>query len=78
MQPLTPTEQTQPAAGTAVPRVLIADDNPQGVELLEAYLAGCAYEVETAADGEETLRKVAQWRPDLILLDVMMPKISGF
>src|SRR2546429_5296470 len=62
----------------ARPRVLIADDNPQGVELLEAYLSGSNYDVETAADGEETLRKVKEWRPDLILLDIMMPKISGF
>jgi two-component system alkaline phosphatase synthesis response regulator PhoP len=60
------------------PRVLIADDNPQGVELLEAYLGDSEYEIETAADGEETLRKVQQWQPDLILLDIMMPKISGF
>jgi CheY-like chemotaxis protein len=60
------------------PRVLIADDNPQGVELLEAYLSDSDYELETAADGEETLRKVQQWQPDLILLDIMMPKISGF
>jgi DNA-binding response OmpR family regulator len=59
-------------------RVLIADDNPQGAELLEAYLAETDYEVQTAADGEETLRKVQSWRPDLILLDVMMPKVSGF
>ncbi len=59
-------------------RVLIADDNPQGAELLEAYLGETDYEVETAADGEETLRKVRSWQPDLILLDVMMPKISGF
>jgi two-component system alkaline phosphatase synthesis response regulator PhoP len=60
------------------PRVLIADDNPQGVELLEAYLSGLDYEIETAADGEETLDKVKRWKPDLILLDIMMPKISGF
>jgi PleD family two-component response regulator len=60
------------------PRVLIADDNPQGVELLEAYLSECDYEIRTAADGEETLRQVEQWQPDLILLDIMMPKISGF
>jgi DNA-binding response OmpR family regulator len=60
------------------PRVLIADDNPQGVELLEAYLSSSDYEIETASDGEETLRKVKQWHPDLILLDIMMPKISGF
>jgi CheY-like chemotaxis protein len=59
-------------------RVLIAEDNPEGMELLEAYLAGTDYDVQTAADGEETLRKVKEWRPDLILLDVMMPKISGF
>ncbi|GIW80191.1 MAG: two-component system response regulator [Gemmatales bacterium] len=59
-------------------RVLIADDNPQGVELLEAYLSECDYEIETAADGQETLDKVYAWKPDLILLDIMMPKISGF
>lgn len=60
------------------PRILIADDNPQGVELLEAYLAETEYEIETAADGLETLQKVQSWNPDLILLDIMMPKISGF
>jgi two-component system alkaline phosphatase synthesis response regulator PhoP len=70
----------QPAAGSATgpARILIADDNPQGAELLEAYLTDSGHETQTAADGEETLRKVAQWRPDLILLDIMMPKISGF
>ena len=60
------------------PRILIADDNPQGVELLEAYLTGGDYELQTAADGDETLRKVRDFKPDVILLDVMMPKISGF
>jgi DNA-binding response OmpR family regulator len=62
----------------APPRVLIADDNTEGAELLEAYLAGTGYEVQIVYDGDETLRKVAQWRPDVILLDIMMPKISGF
>ncbi len=62
----------------AKPRVLIADDNPEGVELLEAYLNGSEYETDVAHDGEETLRKVHDWRPDVILLDIMMPKISGF
>jgi CheY-like chemotaxis protein len=60
------------------PRILIADDNLQGVELLEAYLSGGNYEIATAADGEETLRRIKEWLPDLILLDIMMPKISGF
>src|SRR5262249_1969338 len=60
------------------PRVLIADDNPQGAELLEAYLGETDCDVQTAADGEETLRKVKSFQPDLLLLDIMMPKISGF
>jgi DNA-binding response OmpR family regulator len=63
---------------TKSPRVLIADDNPQGVELLEAYLTGTGYETQVAYDGEETLRMVNDWHPDIILLDIMMPKISGF
>jgi two-component system alkaline phosphatase synthesis response regulator PhoP len=60
------------------PKVLIADDNPQNVELLEAYLAGLDCDVTTASNGEETLHAVEQDRPDLVLLDIMMPKLSGF
>ncbi|MCI0463226.1 MAG: response regulator [Gemmataceae bacterium] len=67
-----------PATPPRPARVLIADDDPQGVELLEAYLAETDCSIETAADGEETLRKVRSFQPDLILLDVMMPRISGF
>lgn len=63
---------------TTAARVLIAEDDPQGLELLEAYLGDSGYEVQTATDGEDTLRKVQTWQPDLILLDIMMPKISGF
>ena len=61
-----------------VPKILIADDNVQNVELLEAYLSEIACEVLTAFDGEETLKAVAEHRPDLILLDIMMPRLSGF
>jgi len=60
------------------PKILIADDNVPNVELLEAYLAGRDYEIETAGDGAETLEKVKTFAPDLVLLDVMMPKLSGF
>jgi two-component system alkaline phosphatase synthesis response regulator PhoP len=77
MRPGTPAGPPADAAARR-PRVLIADDNPQGVELLEAYLSGADYDLAVAADGEETLSRVADWHPDLILLDVMMPKISGF
>ena len=74
-----PSPPAGPGSATASPpRILIADDNPQGLELLEAYLAGCDYDIRTAADGEETLKQVADWKPDLILLDIMMPKVSGF
>ena len=64
---------------TASPaRVLIAEDNPQGAELLEAYLAETPYETRIAANGEDALRAIAEWRPDVVVLDIMMPRISGF
>ena len=59
-------------------RILIADDNQPNRELLEAYLADLDCQIEHAADGQETLAKVRSFQPDLILLDVMMPKLSGF
>ena len=58
--------------------VLIADDNKQNVELLQAYLDGVGCRVIAAYDGQETLQKVAEEKPDLLLLDIMMPKVSGF
>ncbi len=61
-----------------MPRVLIADDNPQNAELLDAHLDGTGYETKVAANGEETLRLAREWKPDVILLDIMMPKLSGF
>ena len=59
-------------------RILIADDNPTNVELLEAYLSDLDCEIMVAVDGRDTLDKVATFQPDLILLDIMMPKLSGF
>ena len=59
-------------------RVLIADDNEANVELLEAYLAGLDVDTRVAVDGQDTLDKVRSFDPDLILLDIMMPKLSGF
>ncbi len=74
MQPAAPNH----SPNATPPRILIADDDPLGAELLEAYLSGHDYELRTASDGEQTLQFVAAWHPDLILLDVMMPRISGF
>jgi two-component system, OmpR family, alkaline phosphatase synthesis response regulator PhoP len=59
-------------------KILIADDNIPNVELLEAYLAEIDCEIAVAVDGQDTLDKVAEFQPDLILLDIMMPKLSGF
>ena len=59
-------------------RILVAEDNVQGAELLEAYLTDDGFEVRSTPDGESTLRVARDWKPDLVLLDVMMPKLSGF
>lgn len=59
-------------------KILIADDNHTNVELLEAYLDGVDCEIAVAVDGRDTLAKVAEFQPELILLDIMMPKLSGF
>jgi len=65
---------------TVTSKILIADDNLQNCELLEAYLSesGEPYEIAMAFDGQQTLDKVAEFQPDLILLDIMMPKVSGY
>jgi two-component system, OmpR family, alkaline phosphatase synthesis response regulator PhoP len=70
------------AAGSvsALPQstVLIVDDNAQNLELLQAFLESLPVKIVTAMDGVEALEKVAQHNPDLILLDIMMPRMSGF
>ena len=58
--------------------VMIVDDNPQNVELLQAFLESLPVKLVTAVDGIDALEKVAQHDPDLILLDIMMPRMSGF
>lgn len=59
-------------------KILIADDNHQNCELLDAYLAEEGYQIEMVFDGQQTLDSVARKQPDLILLDIMMPKVSGY
>jgi two-component system, OmpR family, alkaline phosphatase synthesis response regulator PhoP len=66
------------AEARKVSRVLIADDNEQNCELLEAYLDDGGIEIAMAFDGQETIEKVAEFEPDLILLDIMMPRMSGY
>ena len=59
-------------------KVLVVDDNPQNVELLVEYLASIECDTRTAADGLQALEAVKADPPDLILLDIMMPRMSGF
>ncbi|HLC40099.1 MAG TPA: response regulator [Methylomirabilota bacterium] len=59
------------------PLILVADDNPMNVDILRTRLAVNGYEILTAADGEEALAIAREKQPDLILLDVMMPKMDG-
>jgi two-component system alkaline phosphatase synthesis response regulator PhoP len=61
-----------------LPIILVVDDDQQNLELVQAYLEDIECETVAARDGIEALDLVAQAKPDLILLDVMMPKMSGF
>jgi CheY-like chemotaxis protein len=84
MSEANPTTSVSPNADAApetfLPQstVLIVDDNPQNVELLQAFLESLQVKIITAIDGVDALEKVAASNPDLILLDVMMPRMSGF
>ena len=60
------------------PLILIVDDNPANVEILQMRLAANDYEIITASDGEAGLALARDRQPDLILLDIMMPKMDGF
>ena len=74
------TQTTTGTAGGDLPQstVLIVDDNAQNVELLQAFLETLSVNIVTAIDGVDALEKVREHNPDLILLDIMMPRMSGF
>ncbi len=60
------------------PTILLVDDNEQNLELLQAYLETLPCRVEVARDGVEALERVHELDPDIVVLDVMMPRMSGF
>ncbi len=60
------------------PKILIVDDVPENVDLIEAYLSLEPYDVITANSGKEAIQKLKEDKLDMILLDVMMPEISGY
>lgn len=59
-------------------KILIAEDDPASGELLFELLSIHGYQVEQAADGAEAVRKIEQFSPDLILLDIQMPVLDGY
>lgn len=59
-------------------KILLVDDNQQNLELIQAYLEALPVEIATARDGIEAIEAINQNPPDLVLLDVMMPRMSGF
>lgn len=76
-----PSFKDTPTAREELPRknkILVVDDVAVNVQLLTTYLTSVGYDVCTARDGQEALDKVSETQPDLILLDVMMPKLNGF
>ena len=70
------TDKTKPSDGPS--EILIAEDNVQNAELLQAYLDALDANVRVAVDGVDAMEKVAEKMPDIILLDIMMPRMSGF
>ncbi len=68
----------QSLGGKPGPAILVVDDNEQNLELLSAYMEELGGTVRTAADGVVALRAVEAARPDLMLVDIMMPRMSGY
>jgi DNA-binding response OmpR family regulator len=62
---------------TSAPRILLVDDEPAIISNLSPFLERAGFEVAAAADGEQALRQIAALSPDLVVLDVLMPKLDG-
>ncbi|WP_035803078.1 response regulator transcription factor [Kitasatospora mediocidica] len=74
---MTETPPTPPPPATSAARVLVVDDDPTVAEVVTGYLLRAGYAVDRAADGHEALERAAAGRPDLVVLDLMLPGIDG-
>ena len=63
---------------TKVTKMLVVDDEPQITEIVEAFLVNAGHEVHISNDGKLAIQKAKEVRPDIILLDIMMPGIDGY
>ena len=63
--------------GKCIAKILVVDDEREVQEIVEEFLTGRGYEVSVASNGEEALRAIEQEKPDVVLLDIVMPGMSG-
>ena len=72
------TPETSPEVDLSTATILLVDDNPQNLELMHAFLEELPCHIQTAADGVEAIEMIERRCPNLVILDVMMPRMSGF
>ena len=64
--------------GENMAKILVVEDDPDAREILVERLKSYGYDVDIAVDGWESLEKVKKYKPDLIIMDIMMPKLDGY
>lgn len=74
----TTTPQSMPEVDLSTASILLVDDNAQNLELMQAFLDELPCKLRTASDGVEAIESIDREQPDLVILDVMMPRMSGF
>lgn len=72
------TPETSPEIDLSKATILLVDDNEQNLELMHAFLEELSCQIQTAKDGIEAIELIERRCPDLVILDVMMPRMSGF
>ena len=72
------TQEVTPEIDLSTATILLVDDNAQNLELMQAFLEELPCQIRTASDGVEAIESIERSCPNLIILDVMMPRMSGF
>jgi len=72
------TQEVTPEIDLSTATILLVDDNAQNLELMQAFLEELPCQIRTASDGVEAIESIERTCPNLIILDVMMPRMSGF
>ena len=77
-QPKNQDDQPQPIPGVKPKKILLVEDDNNLADVYSARLTAEGFDIMRVADGEEALSAAVKYKPDLVLLDIMMPKVSGF